>query len=47
MLAQVAVSKYSDHLPLHRQEKIFRRTMTDFITRSLASSAEQFVEDLQ
>jgi transposase len=25
LLAQVAVSKYADHLPLHRQERIFRR----------------------
>jgi transposase len=25
LLAQVAVSKYGDHLPLHRQEEIFRR----------------------
>lgn len=25
LLAQVAVSKYGDHLPLHRQESIFRR----------------------
>lgn len=25
LLAQVAVSKYADHLPLNRQEKIFRR----------------------
>ena len=25
LLAQVAVSKYADHLPLHRQEEIFRR----------------------
>jgi len=25
LLAQVAVSKYGDHLPLHRQEAIFRR----------------------
>ena len=25
LLAQVAVSKYGDHLPLNRQEEIFRR----------------------
>jgi len=25
LLAQVAVSKYADHLPLYRQEGIFRR----------------------
>jgi len=41
MLAQVVVSKYGDHLPLHRQEAIFRRqgvtlsrkTMCDWMRR--------------
>jgi transposase len=41
LLAQVAVNKYSDHLPLHRQEGIFRRhgvtlsrkTMCDWMRR--------------
>ncbi len=42
LLAQVAVNKYSDHLPLHRQEAIFqrqgvrlsRKTMCDWMRRS-------------
>jgi len=42
LLAQVTVSKYGDHLPLHRQESIFarqgvelsRRTMCDWMRRS-------------
>lgn len=25
LLAQVAVSKYGDHIPLHRQEEIYQR----------------------
>ena len=29
LLAQVAVSKYGDHLPLHRQEEIFQRQGVD------------------
>ncbi len=42
LLAQVAVSKYGDHLPLHRQEEIFsrqgvelsRQTMCDWMRQS-------------
>ena len=44
LLAHVAVSKYGDHLPLHRQESIFarqgvelsRRTMCDWMRRCAA-----------
>ena len=42
LLAHVAVSKYGDHLPLHRQESIFarqgvelsRQTMCDWMRRA-------------
>jgi transposase len=52
LLAQVAVSKYADHLPLHRQEQIFarqgvelsRQTMCDWMRRSAELLAPLFGE---
>ena len=35
LLAHVAVSKYGDHLPLHRQEEIFRRQGADLPRQTL------------
>jgi transposase len=35
LLAQVAVSKYADHLPLHRQESIFERHGVDLSRQTL------------
>lgn len=37
LLAQVAVSKYEDHLPLYRQERIFKRHDFDITRATLAS----------
>jgi len=43
LLAHVLVSKYADHLPLHRQEKIFRRQgCTCLARRSAALSSARF-----
>ena len=33
LLAQVAVSKYADHCPLHRQEVIFRRHGVELVAQ--------------
>ena len=35
LLAQVAVSKYGDHLPLHRQEEIFQRQGVDLSRQTM------------
>ena len=35
LLAQVIVSKFADHLPLHRQEKIFRRHGTEISRKTM------------
>ncbi len=36
LLAQVAVSKFGDHLPLHRQEEIFRRQGVELPRQTMA-----------
>ncbi|MGQ9636061.1 MAG: IS66 family transposase, partial [Bryobacteraceae bacterium] len=36
LLAHVAVSKYGDHLPLHRQEEIFRRQGVELSRQTMA-----------
>ena len=54
LLAQVLVAKYADHLPLHRQEEIFRRhgvelrrsTMCDWV-RAAAVLLEPIVKELR
>jgi len=35
VLAQVIVSKYADHLPLHRQERIFARYGVDLSRKTM------------
>jgi transposase len=35
LLAKVLVNKYADHLPLHRQERIFRREGVPFARSTL------------
>jgi transposase len=45
LLAHVAVSKYADHLPLYRQEKIFKREGVD-ISRSTLCEWVGWIADL-
>ena len=40
-VAQVAVSKYADHLPLHRQAPIFARQGLDVADTTLLSLVER------
>jgi transposase len=37
VLAQVIVAKYADHLPLHRQAKMFRRFGVDLSDQTMCS----------
>ena len=41
LLAQVVVSKYADHLPLHRQQRIYGRHGVDLPVSTLADYVEQ------
>jgi len=41
LLAHVAVSKYADHLPLHRQRRIYERHGVDLSVSTLADFVEQ------
>ena len=41
LLAQVAVAKFSDHLPLHRQETIFRRHGVDLSRKTMCGWMRQ------
>jgi transposase len=41
LLTQVIVAKYSDHLPLHRQAKIFRRSRVDLPVQTLCDWVAQ------
>jgi transposase len=41
LLAHVAVSKYGDHLPLHRQEEIFRRQDVELARQTLCDWTRQ------
>lgn len=41
LLAHVAVSKYGDHLPLHRQEEIFRRQGVDLPRQTMCNWMRQ------
>jgi transposase len=41
LLAQVVVAKYADHLPLNRQEKIYRRHGVDLARSTLCDWVEQ------
>jgi transposase len=47
LLAHVLVSKYADHLPLNRQEKIFKRDEVDIPRSTLCDWVRQTVEILQ
>ena len=44
VLAQVAVSKYGDHLPLHRQESIFQRHGVELSRQTLSGWMRQSAE---
>src|SRR5207244_3399279 len=44
LLAQVAVSKYGDHLPLYRQEGIFRRQGVELSRRTMCDWMRQCAE---
>ena len=44
LLAHVAVSKYGDHLPLHRQEEIFRRQGVELPRQTMADWMRQCAE---
>jgi transposase len=44
LLAQVAVSKYGDHLPLHRQESIFERHGVELSRQTLSGWMRQCAE---
>jgi len=44
LLAQVAVSKYGDHLPLHRQEAIFERHGVELSRQTLSGWMRQCAE---
>ncbi len=44
LLAQVAVSKYSDHLPLHRQEGIFERHGVELSRKTMCDWMRQGAE---
>jgi hypothetical protein len=46
-LAQVVVAKYADHLPLHRQERIYRRHGVDLSVSTLADFVEQVARALE
>jgi len=47
LLAQVIVSKYSDHLPLHRQERILARYGIDISRSTMCGWARQCAEALR
>jgi transposase len=47
LLAQVAVSKYADHVPLHRQEGIFRRHGVELSRKTMCGWMRQTAELLQ
>jgi transposase len=44
LLAQVAVSKYGDHLPLHRQEGIFQRQGVELSRKTMSDWMRQCAE---
>ena len=44
LLAQVAVSKYGDHLPLHRQEEIFQRQGVELPRQTMCDWMRQCAE---
>ncbi len=44
LLAQVAVSKYADHCPLHRQESIFRRHGAELSRKTMCGWMRQTAE---
>jgi transposase len=44
LLAQVAVSKYGDHLPLHRQEEIFQRQGVELSRQTMCGWMRQSAE---
>lgn len=44
LLAQVAVSKYGDHLPLHRQEEIYRRQGVELSRKTMCDWMRQSAE---
>jgi transposase len=44
LLAQVAVSKYGDHLPLHRQEEIYQRQGVDLSRQTMCGWMGQSAE---
>ena len=46
LLAHVIVSKYADHLPLHRLERIFRRHKIDLARSTMCDWARQSAESL-
>jgi transposase len=47
LLAQVAVSKYADHCPLHRQEGIFRRHGAEISRKTMCGWMKQTAELLE
>ena len=47
LLAQVAVSKYADHVPLHRQEGIFRRHGVELSRKTMCGWMRQTADLLQ
>lgn len=46
LLAQVAVSKYADHCPLHRQEVIFRRHGVELSRKTMCGWMRQTADPL-
>jgi transposase len=47
LLAQVAVSKYGDHLPLHRQQEIFQRQGVELSRQTMCGWMRQAAELVQ
>lgn len=47
LLAQVIVAKWADHLPLHRQAKMFRRHGIEIATQTMGDWARQCADLLQ
>ena len=47
MLAQVIAAKVADHLPLHRQEKIFERHGVDSSRKTMCGWLAQFADLLK
>ena len=41
LLSQVIVAKHADHLPLHRQAKVFRRFGVELVSRPCADGSGQ------